>query len=215
MPWWCGKYCAAMGVGCGQYGRRRQLQSGNCTGIGGTCINGDVSACTADIAAIDTALASFTSTSTQCQMLLAGSKTVSCPDFTTTDCYIKGISAWDTRLSGMAPTLLVPKMSATGTTFCKKSEVALLVDANFIVGKVTTSMYYSKTAAGPMKLEKAPYDVMSAPYYVFGSKPLKLNATMGVHVMGRVFDEGFYSLTVVAAESQTDSKTVSFAVINC
>jgi hypothetical protein len=217
-PYWCGKYCAAMGIGCGSYGRRRQLQSGggaNCTGVGGTCINGDVSSCAANITAIDKALANFTATSTECQMLLAGSKTVSCPDFTTADCYIKGISAWDTSLSNMAPALLIPKMSATGTTFCKKSEVALLVNTNFIVGKVTMSMYFSKTATGPLKLEKAPYEVMSAPYYVFGSKPLKLNTTMGVQVMGRVFAEGFYALTVVAAESPHDPKTVSFSVISC
>jgi hypothetical protein len=62
---------------------------------------------------------------------------------------------------------------------------------------------------------------MSAPYHVFGSKPIKLNTTsstaanaLGVQVTGRLLPEGFYTLTVVAANSPTDLKTFSFAITN-
>jgi hypothetical protein len=224
-PKWCGRYCAAMGVGCGTQGRRRVLQSsGKGSGSGKpdncntTCIDGDVTACAADIAAIDAALFNFTATvSNQCQKLLEGDKTISCPDFTTADCYIKGISAWDTKPSNTAPTLLVPKLNATGTNFCQKTELALLVDTNFVVGKVTMSLYFTKSlATTPMKLDKV-YEGGAAPYYVFGSKPHKLkDGTLGIQVNNKKMDAvGWYTLTIVAADNPTDVKSVSFTVTKC
>jgi hypothetical protein len=90
--------------------------------------------------------------------------------------------------------------------------LALLVDTNFVVGKVTMSLWYTESLAVPMKLEKV-YLGMVAPYYVFGSKPLKLNATttttgtaaaaLGVQVTGRLLAKGRYTLTIVAADSPT------------
>jgi hypothetical protein len=227
-PKWCGRYCAAMGVGCGTQGRRRErvLQKDSSSGKGGkpddcnsTCIDGDVTACAADIAAIDAALFNFTavSVSNQCQKLLEGDKTISCPDFTTADCYIKGISAWDTKPSNTAPTLLVPKLNATGTNFCAKTELALLVDTNFVVGKVTMSLYFTKSlATTPMKLDKV-YEGGAAPYYVFGSKPHKLkDGTLGIQVNNKKMDAvGWYTLTIVAADNPTDVKSVSFTVTKC
>jgi hypothetical protein len=89
-PLWCGKYCTLMGVGCGQHGRRRQLQNGNDNaygkGHGGydedcnhTCIDGDITPRADGIAAIDAAMMSFTAVSPPCQLLLDGDKTISCP----------------------------------------------------------------------------------------------------------------------------------------
>jgi hypothetical protein len=224
-PKWCGKYCAAMGVGCVTQGRRRQLQNngngkgngkGNLDDCNSTCIDGDVTACSADIAAIDAALMNFTAVSNQCQKLLAGDKTISCPDFTTSDCYIKGISAWDTKPSNTAPTLLIPKMNISGTNFCSKTELALLVDTNFVVGKVTMSLYFTKSLTTPMKLDKT-YEGGSAPYYVFGSKPHKLkDGTIGLQIGSKNMDSvGWYTLTVVAADNPIDVKSVSFTVTKC
>jgi hypothetical protein len=218
-PRWCGKYCAAMGVGCGTQGRRRKLPGSSngkgSSGTGGNCVE-DVTACSADIAAIDAALTNITTVSSACQALLEGDKTISCPDFTTTDCYIKGISAWDTKPSNTAPTLLVSKMNVTGTNVCQKTELALLVDTNFVVGKVTMSLFFTKSLATPMKLDKA-YEGMSAPYYVFGSKPHKLkDGTMGIQVGNKKMDAvGWYTLTIVAADNPTDVKSVSFTVTKC
>jgi hypothetical protein len=225
-PKWCGKYCAMMGVGCGQQGRRRErtLQNVNGKGQGkgslddcnNTCIDGDVTACAADIAAIDAALFNYTAVSNPCQKLLAGDKTISCPDFTTTDCYIKGISAWDTKPSNTAPTSLIPKMNITGTNFCQKTELALLVDTNFVVGKVTMSLYFTKSLATPMKLDKV-YEGGAAPYYVFGSKPHKLkDGTLGIQVNHKKMDSiGWYTLTVVAADNPSDIRSASFTVTKC
>jgi hypothetical protein len=219
-PRWCGKYCAMMGVGCGTQGRRRKLPGNNGNGKGngnstGNC-DEDVSACSADIAAIDVALVNITTVSSACRALLAGEKTVSCPEFTTTDCYIRGISAWDTKSSNTAPTLLIPKMNATGTTFCKKTEVAFLVETSFVVGKVTSSLYFTKSLTTPMKLDKA-YEGGAAPYYVFGSKPHKLkDGTMGIQMSSKKLDAvGWYTLTVVSADNPNDPKNVSFAVTSC
>jgi hypothetical protein len=222
-PAWCGKYCAMMGIGCASGGRRRQqrtLQNGYANaygrGNGTTFINGDVSACADDMTAIDTALASFSAPSNPCQKLLAGDKTISCPDFTTTDCYIRGLSAWDTKPSNTAPALLIPKMTATGTSFCQKTELALRVDTNFVVGKVTMSLYFTKSLATPMKLDKV-YEGGSSPYYVFGSKPLKLkDDTMGIQVDSKKMDSiGWYTLNVVAVDNPNNVKTWSFAVSKC
>jgi hypothetical protein len=109
-PAWCGKYCAAMDVGCAGQGRRRQraLQG---TVSGGTFIEGDVSACAVDLSAIDSALRNVTIVSPSCRALLAGNKTVSCPDFTTTDCYVRGFSLWSIEESGILPKVQIPKMS--------------------------------------------------------------------------------------------------------
>jgi hypothetical protein len=104
-----------------------------------TCVMGDVSACAADMAAMDQALSNMAVVSAECQKLLVDSKTISCLDYTTADCYIKGLSAWDTKLGNTAPTaLLIPKMNATGTFICKRRELALLVNTNFVVGKVSS-----------------------------------------------------------------------------
>jgi hypothetical protein len=220
-PRWCGKYCAMVGVGCGLQGRRRKLPGNNGNGNGKGSGNGgncdeDVSACSADIAAIDAALMNFTAVSNSCQRLLAGEKSITCPDFTTTDCYIKGLSAWDTKASNTAPTLLVPKMNATGTNFCSKTELALLVDTNFVVGKLTMSLFFTKSLATPMKLDKA-YEGGAAPYYVFGSKPKTLkDGTLSVQVSHKKMDAvGWYTLNVTAADNPTDVKTWSFTVTKC
>jgi hypothetical protein len=213
-PLWCGRYCAAMGVGCVQPTRRRKLPSGggNCNGNSKRCIVGDVSACAADIAAIDSALSNATTVSGPCQALLAGDKTISCPDFTTDDCYIRRFSLWSTEESDTAPALLIPKMNATGTSFCKKSKIALRVETNFVVGKVTMSMHFTKSLTVPMKLDKT-YEEMAAPYYVFGSKPQKLkDGTMGIKVEGKKLPEGWYTLTAVSADNPSEPKSVSFAV---
>jgi hypothetical protein len=234
-PSWCGKYCAAMGIGCVQKGRRRQLRclqdnqdededgkdqnivttdKGGGGGGGVTRIQGDVSACAADIAAIDAVLKSFTAVSKECQQLLMfGNKTISCPDFTTVDCYIKGISAWQFQHpKDTAPTVLIPKMNATGANFCRNSVMVFLVDTNFVVGKVTMSLWLSKTATGPMKLDNM-YEEGTAPYYAFGRSQ---NPALGLQVHSKRFlTVGWYKLTVMAADNPTDVKTVSFTVTNC
>jgi hypothetical protein len=215
-PAWCGKYCAAMGVGCASGGRRRerQLQPGNDNGV--TTINGDVSACAADMASIDAALKNVPTVFIQCQKLLSGDKTVSCPDFTTTDCYIRGLSAWDTKPSNTAPALLISKMNVTGTNFCQKTDLALRIETSFVVGKVTASLYFTKSLAIPMKMDKV-YETGAAPHYVFGSKPHKLkDGTMGIQVESKKMDSiGWYTLNVVAADNPTDVKSWSFSVIKC
>jgi hypothetical protein len=67
-----------------------------------------------------------------------------------------------------------------------------------------------------MKLDKS-YEGMSAPYYVFGSKPHKLkDGTMGIQVSNKKMDAvGWYTLTIVAADNPTDVKSVSFTVTKC
>jgi hypothetical protein len=220
-PRWCGKYCAAMGVGCVQIGRRRKLSNNNgtnnCNGNSKHCLDGDVTACAADIAVIDAALSNVTAVSDSCQALLDGDKTISCPDFTTTDCYIRSFSLWSTEESDTAPVAIIPKMNATGTSFCKKSKIALRVETNFVVGKVTMAMYFTKSLIVPMKLDKT-YEEMASPYYVFGSKPQKLkDGTMGIKVEGKKLPEGWYTLTAVSADNpnQQHPKSVSFAVTDC
>jgi hypothetical protein len=69
---------------------------------------------------------------------------VSCPDFTTAVCY----------LCNAAPTLIIPKMNVTGTNVCAKTELALRVNMNFVMGKITMSLYFTKSLAVPMKLDK-------------------------------------------------------------
>jgi hypothetical protein len=215
-PSWCGKYCAAMGVGCGRYSRRKLLSGGKCNDNSVHCLNGDVSACAADIAAIDLALTNMTAISGFCQALLDGDKTISCPDFTTTDCYIRRFSLWSTEESDTAPSLLIHKMNATGTSFYKKSKIAFRVDTSFVVGKVNMSLYFTKSLAVPMKLDKM-YEGMAAPYFVFGSKPQKLkDDTMGIKVEGKKLSEGWYTLTAVSADNPNEPKSVSFSVTdNC
>jgi hypothetical protein len=177
-----------------------------------------VTAWAADIAVIDVALSNnITAVSDSCQALLDGDKTISCPDFTTTDCYIRSFSLWSIEESDTAPVAIVPKMTATGTSFCKKSKIALRVETNFVVGKVTMAMHYTKSLVVPMKIDKT-YEEMASPYYVFGSKPQKLkDGTMGIKVEGKKLPEGWYMLTAVSADnpSQQHPKSVSFAVTDC
>jgi hypothetical protein len=212
-PRWCGKYCASMGVGCGQYrGRlRRELSSSvKCQGNSSNCVDGDVSVCAADIAAIDTALTSITNVSNSCRSVLNGGKTVSCPDFTIDDCYIRSFSLW--TIEDSVPTLLVAKMNATGTTFCTHTKVSFRVEANFVVGKVTASIW----GANPpyTRLDKG-YRMGAAPYYVFGSRPDTVNGTQITLVEGRKFLQGSYILNAAMADDRSQSKRVSFTVMDC
>jgi hypothetical protein len=215
-PKWCGKYCAMMGVGCAPGGRRRQRKlQGSGNGSGSTFIDGDVSACAADISSIDSALRDITTVSSSCRALLAGNKTISCPDFSTTDCYIRGFSLWSTEASGTWPKLLMPKMNATGATFCKKNKVALKVETNFVVGNVTVSMWYTNSPAVPMKLDKT-YKSLPAPCYIFGSEPRKLkDGTVGMKVEGKQLPVGWYKMTAVSDENPNQPKSVSFTVTDC
>jgi hypothetical protein len=184
-----------VGVGCGQHGRRCQLQNGNDNaygkGHGGydedcnhTCIDGDITPRADGIAAIDAAMMNFTAMSPPCQLLLDGDKTISCPDFTTKDCYIRGLSAWDTKSSNTAPMLLIPMMNATGSAnFCSKTELALLIETSFVGGKVTASLYQESSHS-----HEARQDVRSG-CGTFGSKPHKLKGgMMGIQVDHKKMD---------------------------
>jgi hypothetical protein len=108
-------------------------------------------------------------------------------------------------------------MNITGTNVCQKTELALLVDTNFVVGKDTMSLYFTKSLATPMKLDKV-YEGGAAPYYVFGSKPHKLKdgGTLSIQVNHKKMDSiGWYMLTVVAADNPSDVRSVSFTVTKC
>jgi hypothetical protein len=45
-------------------------------------------------------------------------------------------------------------MNVTGTNVCAKTELALRVNMNFVMGKITMSLYFTKSLAVPMKLDK-------------------------------------------------------------
>jgi hypothetical protein len=77
-PKWCGKYCAAMGVGCVGYGRR-QLPNGHARNLNENDQGSQDSQCSDQIAAIDDALRKLKRVSPSCQSLVRGDRNVSCP----------------------------------------------------------------------------------------------------------------------------------------
>jgi hypothetical protein len=203
-PAWCGKYCASMGVGCAQRGRRRYLQ--------GSDSMDDVTPCAADITAIDTALSGYTAVSSKCQALLAGQKTVTCPFYTTTDCYIKGISVME---AWFPPRPVIPKMNATGNVWCRK-HVNFLVDTTFVVGQVNMTLRYTLNETEPMKLYTPTLTKHSAPYYMYGNTLRNYtDGTVGLQINHIRFAPGWYSLQVVAVDNPSDVKTANFTVKSC
>jgi hypothetical protein len=198
-PKWCGKYCAMMGVGCAQRGRRRYLQ--------GNDSMEDITPCGADIAAIDTALAGYTGVSSQCQAVLAGQKTVSCPYYTTEDCFITGISVWEPKLI---------KLNATGNVWCHNKRVNFLVDTTFIAGNVNMTLWYTSNQTEPMKLFFV-YRKNSAPYYMFGTGSPRNNSAGSLFLPINTIKlaVGWWSLAVVAGDNPSDVKTANFEVRQC
>jgi hypothetical protein len=165
-PKWCGKYCAAMGVGCGDYGRRRrELDSNPDDDYNDDGADDENFYCTDQIAAIDDALYNIKHVSPSCKSLVLGDHNVSCPYFTT-ECYIHSIGLWN--MTGATPKALIPVMNATGHALCVKDEVTFLIETSFEVGKVTATLHYARNPRWPSRVVQV-FDGYAAPYYAFGT----------------------------------------------
>jgi hypothetical protein len=201
-PRWCGKYCAAMGVGCGQYGRRRQLQNGNDDSDDSNDDyepNEENEQCSEQISAIDGALKKLKDVSPSCQSLVQGERNVSCPYFTT-ECYIHSIGLWNATGS-TTPKVLIPSMNATGHVLSAKDEVAFLIETSFAVGEVTATLHYARSPKWTPRPVRF-YNGYAAPYYAYGTQ-------METSLRGIKLRAGWYTLTVTSDDSV---KSVSFVV---
>jgi hypothetical protein len=140
-PKWCGKYCVQLGIGCGTLDRRRRQLTDN-------------TKCRKAIADIDAALAQVAVKFSQpCRDILRD-PTVSCPLFSTTDCYLTHFSIWNAD-SGQ---VIIPHMNATtaSTKICRSfGLISLRIETNFMVGPVTLVLYEVRTDKNEVRMKQA------------------------------------------------------------
>jgi hypothetical protein len=193
-PKWCGKYCVQMGIGCGTLDRRRRQLTDN-------------TKCRKAIADIDAALAQVAVKLSQpCRDILRG-PTVSCPLFSTTDCYLTHFSVWNAD-SGL---VLIPHMNATASTkICRSfGLISLRMETNFMVGPVTLVLYEVRTDKNEVRFRQSITE-RAAPYTIFGLRTS--NSGQRVTLRGEVLNVGSYQLQATSDDNPTHTKTVSFTV---
>jgi hypothetical protein len=196
-PKWCGKYCVQLGIGCGTLSRRRRRRQLT-----------DNTKCRKAIADIDAALAQVAVKLSQpCRDILRD-PTVSCPLFSTTDCYLTHFSVWNAD-SGL---VLIPHMNATtasSTKICRSfGLISLRIETNFMVGPVTLVLYEVRTDKNEVRMKQAITE-RAAPYTIFGLRTS--NSGQRVTLRGEVLNVGSYQLQA-SDDNPTHTKTVSFTV---
>jgi hypothetical protein len=196
-PKWCGKYCVQTANGCGTLDRRRRQLADN-------------TKCSKAIADIDVALAKVVSKLSQpCRDILRD-PIVSCPLFSTSDCYLTHFSVWNAD-SGQ---VLIPKMNATASTkICRSlGLISLRIETNFMVGPVTLVLYEVRTDKNEVRVRDSITE-RAAPYTIFGLRTS--NSGQRVSLRGEVLNVGSYQLKATSDDNPTHTKTVSFTVAPC